>query len=197
MRGNGWWIRGEDGVTAIEYGLIAAGVGLTAIAALTLLGDNLQTVYVNAVDAPGLTVCAPGEACAADLPVPTFSADPLNFGQAAPASTAPAPSWPTAAACSSITVSHVKAVKGTTFTKDALTYVRDAGFVSPRLESATATGSTSGEDTGTTPWSWSEGGTITWVAPNSASAKIVFSLKYAATSCAGTGPLVVEVQANG
>ena len=35
----------ESGVAAIEYGLIAALVSVAAIAALTAMGDSLQTIY--------------------------------------------------------------------------------------------------------------------------------------------------------
>ncbi|HET6377455.1 MAG TPA: Flp family type IVb pilin [Methylocella sp.] len=35
----------EEGVTAVEYGLIAALVAVTIIVALTLLGTNLQGLF--------------------------------------------------------------------------------------------------------------------------------------------------------
>ncbi|MCB9778862.1 MAG: Flp family type IVb pilin [Alphaproteobacteria bacterium] len=38
-------IEDESGATAIEYGLIAALVSVAIIAALTLLGDNLSTLF--------------------------------------------------------------------------------------------------------------------------------------------------------
>ncbi len=38
-------IKGEDGATAIEYGLIAALISVAAIAAFTLVGTNLSTVF--------------------------------------------------------------------------------------------------------------------------------------------------------
>jgi pilus assembly protein Flp/PilA len=41
------FLRDEDGVTAIEYGLIASLVGVAAIAALQLLGGGLTTVFTN------------------------------------------------------------------------------------------------------------------------------------------------------
>ena len=39
------FIREEDGVTAIEYGLIAALIAVVIIAAVTLVGGNLRTVF--------------------------------------------------------------------------------------------------------------------------------------------------------
>jgi pilus assembly protein Flp/PilA len=38
-------IRNESGVTAIEYALIAALIAVAAIAAFTLVGTNLSTVF--------------------------------------------------------------------------------------------------------------------------------------------------------
>ena len=37
----------ESGVTAIEYGLIAALVAVAAVAAFTTLGDQLSTVFTT------------------------------------------------------------------------------------------------------------------------------------------------------
>jgi pilus assembly protein Flp/PilA len=37
--------REEDGVTAIEYGLIAALIAVVIIAAVTLVGENLRSVF--------------------------------------------------------------------------------------------------------------------------------------------------------
>lgn len=39
------FIRDEEGVTAIEYGLIAALIAVTIIVAVTLVGDNLVLVF--------------------------------------------------------------------------------------------------------------------------------------------------------
>ena len=39
------FIREEDGVTAIEYGLIAALIAVVIITAVTLIGTNLETVF--------------------------------------------------------------------------------------------------------------------------------------------------------
>jgi len=38
-------IRGEDGVTAIEYGLIAALLAVVIVTAVTLVGTNLTTTF--------------------------------------------------------------------------------------------------------------------------------------------------------
>ena len=35
----------EDGVTAIEYGLIAAGIAVVIITAVALVGTNLTTLF--------------------------------------------------------------------------------------------------------------------------------------------------------
>jgi pilus assembly protein Flp/PilA len=42
------FVRSEEGVTAIEYGLVAALIGIAAISAMTLVGTNL-TAQFNAV----------------------------------------------------------------------------------------------------------------------------------------------------
>ncbi len=39
--------KGEEGVTAIEYALIAALVAVVIIGGATLLGTNLNTLFVN------------------------------------------------------------------------------------------------------------------------------------------------------
>ncbi|WP_233833953.1 Flp family type IVb pilin [Paraburkholderia sp. ZP32-5] len=39
------FVRDEDGVTAIEYGLIAALIALAIIGAVTTLGTNLSTLF--------------------------------------------------------------------------------------------------------------------------------------------------------
>ncbi len=40
-------IKGEEGVTAIEYGLIAALIAVVIIAAITAVGGNLQTTFTS------------------------------------------------------------------------------------------------------------------------------------------------------
>ena len=41
------FIKNESGATAIEYGLIAAGISLAIIAAVNGLGTNLGTKFTN------------------------------------------------------------------------------------------------------------------------------------------------------
>ena len=41
------FIRQEDGVTAIEYGLIAALIAVVIIGTVTTIGTNLQTTFTT------------------------------------------------------------------------------------------------------------------------------------------------------
>jgi pilus assembly protein Flp/PilA len=41
------FVADEDGVTAIEYGLIAALVGVAMAGAATLLGDQIEATFTN------------------------------------------------------------------------------------------------------------------------------------------------------
>ena len=41
------FLRDESGATAIEYGLIAAGISVTIITAVNLLGSQLQTTFTT------------------------------------------------------------------------------------------------------------------------------------------------------
>ncbi len=43
----GRFVSSQDGVTAIEYGLIAALVAVAIVTAVTLVGTNLTTVFNN------------------------------------------------------------------------------------------------------------------------------------------------------
>lgn len=43
--------RDEEGVTAIEYGLIAALIAVVIIASVTLVGNNLKTVFTSVATA--------------------------------------------------------------------------------------------------------------------------------------------------
>lgn len=47
------FLRNEEGVTAIEYGLIAALIAIVIIAAITLVGGNLVTVFNTVAAALG------------------------------------------------------------------------------------------------------------------------------------------------
>lgn len=44
------FIREEDGVTAIEYGLIAALIAIVIIVAVGLIGTNLNTIFTMVAD---------------------------------------------------------------------------------------------------------------------------------------------------
>jgi pilus assembly protein Flp/PilA len=39
------YVKNEDGATAIEYGLIAAGISLAIVAAVYAFGDDLNTLF--------------------------------------------------------------------------------------------------------------------------------------------------------
>jgi pilus assembly protein Flp/PilA len=43
----GKFINDEDGATAIEYGLIAAGISIAIIAVVGTLGSNLNTIFTS------------------------------------------------------------------------------------------------------------------------------------------------------
>ncbi|WP_342706287.1 Flp family type IVb pilin [Burkholderia arboris] len=45
-----WFVEDQDGVTAIEYGLIAALIAIGIIAALTTIGTDLKTVFSTVAD---------------------------------------------------------------------------------------------------------------------------------------------------
>jgi pilus assembly protein Flp/PilA len=48
MQTLGWrFLRNEAGSTAIEYSLIASGIALAIIAAVSALGSNLNNLYGN------------------------------------------------------------------------------------------------------------------------------------------------------
>jgi pilus assembly protein Flp/PilA len=44
------FLKNEDGATAIEYGLIAALIGVAIITAVGLVGDGLNTTFGNISD---------------------------------------------------------------------------------------------------------------------------------------------------
>ena len=41
------FVKDESGATAIEYGLIAAGIAVVIVAAVNLVGTNLNTVFTS------------------------------------------------------------------------------------------------------------------------------------------------------
>ena len=45
------FLHNEDGVTAIEYGLIAAGIAVVIITAVQLVGTNLTTTFNSVANA--------------------------------------------------------------------------------------------------------------------------------------------------
>ena len=45
------FLRNESGATAIEYGLIAAGIAVAIITVVTLLGTNLTATFQTVADA--------------------------------------------------------------------------------------------------------------------------------------------------
>ena len=44
------FMKDESGATAIEYGLIAAGIAVAIIAAVQLVGGNLDTMFRSVAD---------------------------------------------------------------------------------------------------------------------------------------------------
>jgi pilus assembly protein Flp/PilA len=51
MQGVNRFIRDEEGVTAIEYGLLAALIAVVIIASVTIVGDQLVLVFTRISDA--------------------------------------------------------------------------------------------------------------------------------------------------
>lgn len=45
------FLRSEEGATAIEYGLIAAGIAVAISAVVFTFGDNLEELFQNMADA--------------------------------------------------------------------------------------------------------------------------------------------------
>lgn len=58
------FLRDEEGVTAIEYGLIAALIAVVIIAGATLVGDNLNNLFTGISGClqspPAGTICGGG-----------------------------------------------------------------------------------------------------------------------------------------
>jgi len=44
------FVKDESGATAIEYGLIAAGIALAIITVVSTMGDNLNTTFTSISD---------------------------------------------------------------------------------------------------------------------------------------------------
>ena len=57
----GRWMRraleSEDGVTAVEYGIIVAGISVTIIATVAVVGENLVSVFKTIAEALGGKCC--------------------------------------------------------------------------------------------------------------------------------------------
>ena len=47
------FLRNEDGATAIEYGLIAAGISVVIVVAVQAVGTNLNTTFTSVSTALG------------------------------------------------------------------------------------------------------------------------------------------------
>lgn len=47
----GCFLKSEEGATAIEYGLLAAGIALVIVAAVQLVGTNLTTTFNSVANA--------------------------------------------------------------------------------------------------------------------------------------------------
>jgi pilus assembly protein Flp/PilA len=57
------FISEEEGVTMVEYGLIASLIAIVCIAAITLVGTNLKQVFTNienCLATPPAGICAAG-----------------------------------------------------------------------------------------------------------------------------------------
>lgn len=59
-QGIGRFITEEDGVTMVEYGLIAALISIVVLVALTNIGTNLNAVYTRICNALNTAVGAGG-----------------------------------------------------------------------------------------------------------------------------------------
>jgi pilus assembly protein Flp/PilA len=46
-----WFLKNDSGATAIEYGLIAAGIAVVIIGAVQLVGTNLTTTFNSVANA--------------------------------------------------------------------------------------------------------------------------------------------------
>ena len=64
------FLRDEDGATAIEYGLIAAGISVAIIATVAGLGTKLNSTFTSVEQRAELRLRAPGAAALANSPPP-------------------------------------------------------------------------------------------------------------------------------
>jgi pilus assembly protein Flp/PilA len=66
-----WFVKDESGATAIEYGLIAAGVSVAIISVVKGLGTNLKTTFWHRPNRTQITDFGfTGERSAGALPMP-------------------------------------------------------------------------------------------------------------------------------
>ena len=49
------WVESDEGATAVEYGLMVAGIAMLIIVAVWALGGNLSTLFQNIADEIGGT----------------------------------------------------------------------------------------------------------------------------------------------
>lgn len=49
------WVEGDEGATAVEYGLMVAGIAMLIILAVWALGGNLSTLFQNIANRIGGT----------------------------------------------------------------------------------------------------------------------------------------------
>lgn len=198
MRSDSWGRRfsHDDGVTAIEYGLIAAGVGLASVTALTLMGDGLSNAYMGAVDSPGLQVCATGATCNGAPTNPAFGVEPVTPGFGTPTGTAEPPAWPTAPPCQSVDLGTEKVARGGTFAGNVFTLADPDITGGPQISATVVAGDTL-DGAGLPRWTVATNGAVTWRAPTAAGKKITFTLTYTSGTCSGSNAVTLKVQNNG
>ncbi len=54
------WVESDEGATAVEYGLMVAGIAMLIILAVWALGDNLSLLFKNVASRIG-TAAAPAD----------------------------------------------------------------------------------------------------------------------------------------
>lgn len=187
----------DDGVTAIEYGLIAAGVGVASIVSLTLMGDGLQNVYAGAVSVPGLEACVTGAPCDAAPANPAFDVEPMRPGMGSSTATAEPPKWPTAPPCQAVDVGTQRVARGGTFSGNVFTLANPDVTGDPRLTEPTSVTGDALDESGKPRWTVADTGQVTWVAPTAAGRTVFFSLTYTSGTCSGKGAMSMKVANNG